>query len=126
MKHIQKKGQTLVLLLIYVLVALLITSAAVAIAITNSRGTDKVYQGVTAYDVAESGAETAMLKLLRDPSYTGETLTVNSGTATITIMGTNIKTVTSRGTLGNFTRSIQATADTSNNVLTVTSWKELN
>ncbi len=120
----KQKGQALALLLIYVLVAVIITSAAVVIATINSRGADKIYQGATAYDVAESGGETAMLKLLRDRSYTGETLTVNGGTATITITGSTVKTITSKGTLGNFTRTIQATVDTSNNVLTVTSWKE--
>lgn len=122
---LNRQGQTLVILIIYTLIALTITSAAIVIIATNSRATDKVYQGTTAYDVAESGAETAMIKLLRDPSYTGESLTVNGGTATITITGTNPKTVTSKGIIGNFSRTVQATVDTSNNVLTVTSWKEL-
>lgn len=120
------KGQTLVLFLIYILVAITVTSAAVAVLVTNSRSTDKVYQGTTAYDVAESGAETAILKLLRDPSYTGETLTVGEGTATITITGTNPKIIISKGKVNNFSRSIQATVDTgSNSSLTVTSWKQL-
>ena len=120
----KNRGQTLVMLLIYIVIAIIITTSAVAIVIVNSKGTDKLYQGTTAFDVAESGAETAMIKLLRDPAYTGESLTLNGGTATITITGTNPKTVTSKGTLGNFTRTVQATVDTSNNVLTVTSWKE--
>lgn len=120
-----QKGQTLVLLLIFMVVAITVTTSAVAISISNSKGTDKVYQGITAFDVAESGAETAMLKLLRDPNYTGETLTVNGGTATITITGAAIKTVISKGTLGNFTKTIQATVDTNNNILIVTSWKEI-
>ena len=118
-------GQTLVMLLIYVVVALIITTSAVAIAVVNSKGTDKVYQGTTALDVAESGAETAMLKLIRDPNYTGETLTVNGGSATITVTGTTQKTVTSVGSIGNFTKTIQAIVDTGNDVLTVTSWKQL-
>lgn len=121
----RERGQTLVLLLIYVIIALTIASAAITMSLVSSGSTDKVYQGVTAYDVAESGAETAMLKLLRDPSYTGETLTVDGGTATITISGTTVKTVTSIGTLGNFTKTISATADISNNILTVTSWRQL-
>ena len=121
----KNRGQTLVLLLIYIVIAIIITTSAVAIVIVNSKGTDKLYQGTTAFDVAESGAETAMIKLLRDPAYTGESLTLNGGTATITITGISPKTVTSIGTLGNFTRTVQATVDTSNNVLIVTSWKEL-
>jgi len=125
MKTKNTSGQTLVLLLIYVVVAMIITTAAVAISVVNSRATDKVYQGTTAYDVAESGAETAMLKLLRNPNYLGETLTVNGGSATITITGGALKTVTSKGTLGNFTRTIQAVVDTSDNILVIVSWKEI-
>lgn len=125
MKLYKSNGQALVLFLIFVVIAVIVTTAAVAVAISSSRGTDKIYQGITAFDVAESGAETAMLKLLRDPNYLGETLTIDGGTATITITGGSIKTVNSRGTLGNFTKIVQATVDTSNNVLVVTSWKEL-
>lgn len=121
----KNRGQTLIMLLIYIVIAIIITTSAVAIVIVNSKGTDKLYQGTTAFDVAESGAETAMIKLLRDPAYTGELLTLNGGTVTIIITGTNPKTVISKGTLGNFTRTVQATVDTSNNVLTVTSWREL-
>lgn len=119
------KGQTLIIFLIYILVAIIVTSAAVAVLLTGAKNTDKVYQGSTAYDLAESGAEVAILKLLRDPSYTGDTLTVGDGTATITITGTNPKIITSKGTLYNFTRSVQVTADTSNDVVTVTSWKQI-
>lgn len=121
----QDKGQTLVIFLIYILVAIIVTTAAVAILVSNSRNTDKVYQGTTAYDIAESGAETAILKLLRNPSYTGETLTVGSGTATITITGTNPKTIVSQGTLSNFTKTIQVIVGTTNGALTVTSWQQL-
>ncbi|MGE5041958.1 MAG: hypothetical protein ACM3IJ_03565 [Candidatus Levyibacteriota bacterium] len=125
MKKVYQKGQTLVILLIYMVVAIIITTGAVAAIVTNSKATDKLLQGTTALDVAESGAETAMIKLLRDPSYTGETLSVNGGTADITISGTTTKTVISKGTLNNFTRTIQVTASIINNVLTVTSWKEI-
>lgn len=119
------KGQTLVIFLIYILVAIIVTTAAVAVLVTSSQNTDKAYQGLTAYDVAESGAETAMLKLLRNPMYTGETLTVGTGTATITITGTNPKVIVSKGTFNNFTKSVAITVDTSNDILTVISWKEL-
>lgn len=118
-------GQTLVLLLIFVVIAITITTASVAMMVVNVKATSKLEQGSTALDVAESGAETAMIKLLRDPTYGGETVPVGSGQAVITVTGTNPKTVLSKGTVNNFTRSIQATVDYTNNVLTVTSWKEV-
>lgn len=120
-----QKGQTLVILLVYMVVAIIVTTASVSMILVNSRGTDKLLQGATAYDVAESGAETAMVKLLRDTSYSGETLSVSGGSAVITVTGTTTKTITSKGTLNNFTRTVEVTATNINNVLTVTSWKEL-
>lgn len=119
-----QSGQTLVLLLIFMVVAIMITTASVAMIVTNIKATDKVSQATTALDVAESGAETAIIKLLRDPTYTGETLSVEEGQAVITITGTNPKMIVSKGTLYNFTRSVEVTIDTTNNILTVTSWRE--
>ncbi len=124
-KNINQKGQTLVVLLSYMVIAIIISTASVALVINNSRGTDKVYQGTNSLDIAESGAETAMIKLLRDPNYSGETLTVGNGQAVITVTGSNPKTILSKGTLNNFTRTIQVIVDTSNNTLTATSWKEI-
>lgn len=123
-QKIKQSGQTLVILLVYMVIAIIVTTAAVSIMISNSRGTDSVLQGTTALDIAESGAETAMIKLLRNNLYTGETITVNGGTAVVTV-DTASKTVLSKGTLNNFTRIIQVVYDISNNVLTVVSWKEI-
>lgn len=120
-----QKGQTLVILLTYMVIAVIVTTASIALVINSSKGTDKVYQGANSLDIAESGAETAMIKLLRDSTYTGETLTVGNGQAVITVTGTNPKTILSKGTLNNFTRTIQVIVNTSNNTLTATSWKEI-
>lgn len=120
-----QRGQTLIILLIYMVIAIIVTTASIALVINSSRGTDKVYQGANSLDIAESGAETAMIKLLRDPNYIGETVTVGNGQAVITVNGTNPKIIVSKGTLNNFTRTIQVIVDTSNNVLTATSWKEI-
>lgn len=122
---LKQDGQSLVILLSYMVIAIIISTASVALVINNSRGTDKVYQGTNSLDIAESGAETAMIKLLREPNYSGETLTVGNGQAVITVTGNNPKTILSKGTLNNFTRTIQVIVDTSNNTLTATSWKEI-
>jgi len=126
MKNLQRqKGQTLVIMLTYMIIAIVVTTASITLVLNSSSGTDKVYQGANSLDIAESGAETAMIKLLRNPNYAGETLTVGGGQAVVTITGTNPKKVISKGTLNNFTRTIQVMVDTSNNTLTATSWKEI-
>jgi type II secretory pathway component PulK len=119
-------GQTLVIFLVYVLIAIIVTTASVAILVTNYKNTDKLYQGSNAYDVAESGAEIAILKLLRDPSYTGEeALTVDEGTATITITGTDPKIIVSKGKFNNFTKTLQVILNNNNGILTTVSWEQM-
>lgn len=120
-----QKGQTLVLLLIFMVMIVTITTASVAMIVVNARAGDKLQQGTNVHGIAESGAETAMIKLLRNPDYTGETVAVGDGQAVITVTGSNPKTIVSTGTLNNYTRKIQVIADYTNNVLTVTSWKEI-
>jgi hypothetical protein len=124
---INQKGQALVMLLIFAIIGIMVTSASVALIISNAHGSDKLYQGATAYDVAESGAETAMIKLLRNPNYAGEIVTVGTGQAEITVAssGATVKTVTSKGTIGGYTRKVQVIADYSGGILTATSWKEI-
>ena len=120
---VYKSGQTLITLLVFMVVSIVITSAAVAMTVSNSLRASKFEQGLITLHIAESGAENALLRLLRNPSYTGETLTVGTGTAVITVTGTPTKIV-SEGINGRFRRKIEVGVDTST-VLTVTSWKEI-
>ena len=96
------------------------------IILANSLSAQKLEQGTVSYYVAESGAENAMLRLLRDPNYTGETLTIDGTTvvATVSQSGSDY-TVTSDATSGNFKRKVQVTASFVNNAFTVSSWKEV-
>ena len=121
----QNQGQALVTLLFFMIIAITVTSGAVMIMLSNSLSASKFDQGNSTYYVAESGIENALIRLLRDPNYTGETLPVDSGNAIISISGTNSKTIISIGKIGNFSRTIQVTADYTNNILTIQSWKEI-
>lgn len=128
-----KQGQTLVALLIFVIIVTTITSAAVSVMILNSAGASKFEQGFETQQMAESGAENAVLRLLRDPNYTGTGYNgesvlqfgTSSVTTSVTGTGTPNLMITSTATNGNFTRTIQVTATYNSNVLTLTSWKEL-
>lgn len=119
------KGQTLVMLLVFMTISITVTTAAVALIINSSRATDKLYQGSNALTIAESGAETAIIKLLRNTSYTGETLDVGDGEAVVTVDHTEPITITSVGTLNNFSRTIEVLVSTQSGGLTVTSWREI-
>lgn len=119
-----EKGQALITLLFFMIIAITITSAAVIISIVNSLSTSYFDQANSAYYVAEAGAENAIIRLLRDPSYTGETLNVDTGSAVITVSGTSPYVITSVGKIYNSLRKIEVDATIVNGVLTVTSWKE--
>jgi hypothetical protein len=118
-------GQALITLLFFIVIAVSITSAAVIIILVGSTAATKVQEGARVYYVAESGIENALLRLLRDPAYTGETMAVNDGTVTITVSGAPAYTITAVGTVGKHQKTIQATAQYSNGVLDVSNWKEM-
>lgn len=121
----RQEGQALVTLLFFMVITIIITSAAIIIIIVNTQSTTKSEQGLLALQIAESGMENALLRLLRDPNYSGEpALTVGNGTATITISGTNPKTIVSKATLGSFVRTVQVEVEDLNGILTINSWKE--
>lgn len=121
---INNKGQTLLMLLVFMIIAITITSAATILILVNSANTQKMEGGSIAFHLAESGIENALLRLLRNPNYAGETLSINGGTATITITGSNPYTITSTGKKGNFSRTLQVVINYNGN-MTISSWKEV-
>lgn len=120
-----KKGQALISLLIFTAIASTVTAGTVAVAIINSQSTTKYAQGEQVYHIAEAGVENAILRLLRDRSYSGETLSIGAGSATITVSGTTNVTITSIGIEGDFKRKIQVVGEFANNAFSTTSWKEI-
>ncbi|HET8671681.1 MAG TPA: hypothetical protein VFM05_13970 [Candidatus Saccharimonadales bacterium] len=120
-----QSGQVLVMLLAFMATAIILTTSAVAVVIANMQAGTKQIKGEKALQVAESGADNALMRLLRDPSYAGETLTIADGTATITLSGSPTVTIVSKGQVGDFRRTIQVTAARLNNTLVVSSWKEV-
>lgn len=120
-----EKGQTLITLLIFVVVAVSVTTAAIMLTVMSSSKATARQESTITYNIAESGAENALMRLIRDTNYSGETLPVGNGTALVTVTGTNPKTIRSTGTNGNFQRTVEITVNYTNNILTVSSWKEV-
>lgn len=120
------RGQTLVTLLFFMVIAITIVSAGVIAIMINFINTSRQTNSEDAYYLAESGIENALIRLLRDPSYPGETLSLDGGTAQITVTGTDPLTVTSVGEKGDYMRKLTVTTTFTNSILTVLTWKEAN
>lgn len=112
------------MLLVFMIIAITVTSAATTLILVNSSNTQKMEGGTVAYHLAESGIENSLLRLLRNPNYAGETLNINEGTATITVTGSNPYTITSIGRNGNFSRTLQVVVNYNGN-MTLSSWREV-
>ncbi len=109
----------------FMIITIIITTASVTLIILNSQGASRSEQGASAFQVAESGAENAILRLLRDPSYQGETLTVGEGAATITVTGTDPLTITSVGRVNTFSRTVRVVVGYTDYIISIQSWNEV-
>ena len=120
-----QSGHVLITLLVFMVMTITITGAAITMTIVNTQTISKYKAGQEAFRIAENAADNAMLQLLRNPTYSGETIESDLGTATITISGTTTKTITSVGQVGQAMRTIEVVANHSGGTLTVTSWGEI-
>ncbi len=121
-----KTGSALLTLLVFMSAVMIVVSFAVAVIIANEQASLKYSLGEETLAMAEGGAENAVMRVLRDPTYVGETLSVGSGTVTITVTGTTTKTITADATNGIFRRRIQVIGAYNNAVFTVNTWNEIN
>lgn len=122
----KKNGQALVTLLFFIIIGITITTAAAVILLGNNLTTSTVEQGTTAYYAAESGIENALVALLRNPTYAGETMTIDNATVIVQVAQGNPIVITATGKYANTLRKIQANAVYNNNTLSISSWKEIN
>lgn len=121
-----QKGQALVLLLVFMVLAIIMTTMAVALVSINATAASQVEQGDMAWKLAESGADNALLRLMRNPAFTGtETYALDSGQVTATVSATNPIIIMSEGRLGIFVRKASVSASFVNTVLTIHSWREV-
>jgi len=121
-------GQALVTLLFFVLIGMTLISAAAVFVYENTKSASATEQGVYAYYAAESGVEEALLRMLRDPNYTGtpvgQPIPIGDGNVVVQV-STASGLITTTGVYQNAKRKIQVQTVYNNNVLTITSWKEV-
>lgn len=121
-----EQGSSLITLIVIVAVMTALTSALVIVVANSMRTNSKYASSEMALAAAEAGAEQAVMRTIRDPGYTGETMAVDDGTATITVSGTTTKTIVSEGWSGSLRRRVQVIVNVAaNNVTSVVSWSHI-
>ncbi len=120
-----QKGQALVTLLFFVVIATTIASAAVVVTVVNTQSTSTLEQSNQAYTLAEAGAENALLRLLRDQNYSGETFVLSGINVNVVATGSAQKTITSQALVGSYLRKVQVIGSFTNYDFTLQSWKEI-
>lgn len=129
MKYIvpsHSSGQVLIAMLYIMVIGILVTTGAVYALISNTQSTTIFESGALAYAAAESGTENALLRLIRDPAYTGETLAITTGqSAVITVSTASGIIITSSGTYGTSVKQIETKVHYNEDMLIIDSWKEL-
>lgn len=124
-KNRKSEGFVLTALLVFMVVILLVTTTMMLVSVSNLKGETYFDAGSEALTAADSGAENAILRLLRDPYYSGETLLVGDSTVVITVVGSAPQIITAVADSGSFERTVRVELERVDGMLEVTSWKEL-
>ena len=116
-------GQTLVTLLVFTVVAIAVTSTAISIMINITRSASIVESRIIASQAAESGIENAIIRVLRDPEYAGETLQIGDASVEISVAGSDPIVITADATYGSYIQTVQTTIAYVDNSLTISDWE---
>lgn len=119
-------GMALVTVIVFAAIGIIAIVAGITMTTTTSQSNQQFLQGQQASIIAESGAENALLRLLRNPDYQQETLTIGEGTARIEV--TEVLSTKEIEVIGEYKSArkkikIQTTDETG--ILTINSWEEI-
>lgn len=121
-----QSGQAVVTVLFVVVIGMLVTTGAITMLLNAYQSLTNQELGREAYAAAEAGIENGMLRLLRDTSYTGETITFMGGkTAVVTVVQSPDIVMVSMGTVNNVSRKIQVNAHITDMNIIVDTWREI-
>jgi type II secretory pathway component PulK len=124
MKDNRNAGQTIIALLIFMLLAMTLCLSATMIVVIQAQGDAAAQNSEQALQYAQAGIENALVRLERNATYTGETLTLGSGTATISVSGSSTVTIVSVGAVQSIKRTLTTTVTNTNSVISLNSWSE--
>ncbi len=122
----KSKGHALITLLFFVAISTIVTTAAVIVLFNNLLNVTRFSESTQSYYIAESGIENALMQILRNPNYAGETLDLPEGEVVVSVTNNaGIYTINSTSTVGDSIRTVEAQATYTDEILTVTSMGEI-
>lgn len=121
----QQRGQALIMVILIGLLALGAVVSATTLVVSELRKNIETNSGIVEYEITYGALENALLRLLRDPSYANETVTLDSATCYITVSSGASQTVEARCTNGNYVRKLNATVMFFNGIMTVSNVSEV-
>lgn len=120
-----QQGAALIMVVLIGVIALVAVVSATTLVISELRKNTVTIYGVTQYQITYGALENAFMRLLRNPNYTGETITLADSTCYITVTGDSTKTVEVRCTNGSYVRKTGATVTFADGLMTVSGITEL-
>lgn len=122
---INTKGQAMVTVLVFAVVTITIATAAIFMTLNIASSQSSISSSSSVYLYAETGMENALLRLLRDPAYSGEVMQIGSAEITTSVTNGSDYTITSSARDGSYLRTIQVQASVTNGILSIDNWKEV-
>jgi hypothetical protein len=121
-KLYKQKGQIFTTLLFFVIIGMAIISAEAIILFTGILSGSISERGSNSYYLSESGVEEALIRMNRNPSYTGGIIELGSGEINIVV---NNGTITSTSSYADTIRKIEAKTAVENGIFKIISWREI-
>jgi hypothetical protein len=118
------KGQALISLLIFSVIAIAIAAVSMTIVMNSRQKTYLSQEVLNVENAALSGLELGLMAIIRNPSYIGESLSVNGSDVSIQVTDTqSYKNIHVTAAAGNATFKIEAQVKFENNRLIILSKK---
>ncbi len=119
-------GQALLTVIFIAVIGMFITTGALYALLNNINTATLEDVGVMTRSAAESGIENALVRLIRDPSYAGETMMLDANkTVIVSVTGSTSQTITAVATEGLITHKIAVVVHYNGGVLTIDSWNSI-
>lgn len=128
-KQYKQSGQAMISILLVLALSLIFITTTAMIYLTEGDLSFNTKKSNEIYYNGEAALEDAIMKLVRNSNYSGETLTLDDGSAIISVVlgpGPDQKTINvkSISNSGKYIRNLSAVVGTGGRIISLVSWRE--